>query len=412
MTIQQTVSSSVEQISSNAPLQPETTSINESEMPELVSYNFPHSATFKINSNRRSVMEKNVKDVIFRLYDDENNIIIRAVPEHSSCNITDSDEANDASRFEFQPHDVIIMQLGGTGGGTENGTTIVSRAGLIQNHNIEGIRLVLIDVPGLIDKKALSGFKPTYEKILDLLIKGVRESNLDKYKNDSDDKLREIVKKRIIIVRNKSDHIYDHKNPEAKKRAEEADCLLSKKGQSDFSEEARQRLTRKEYLETISKLRVTSIDKVREHADELITQLDDRHLRDSIRKKASDIGSDRIQQRHKAEHVLIIMFANIPNAIRCSWYTMNRKTWKIGCGIDRNLKRKVSLHEHPLSMCIGCNTKQRYICDVCESKTDKGEFLQVWWYCKETGCRNAEGKWYVVHGECAEIYEEQCENRS
>ncbi|CAF5139809.1 unnamed protein product, partial [Rotaria sp. Silwood1] len=33
--------------------------------------------------------------------------------------------------------------------GTENGTTIVPRAGLIQNDNCEGLRMVLIDVPGL-----------------------------------------------------------------------------------------------------------------------------------------------------------------------------------------------------------------------------------------------------------------------
>ena len=47
-----------------------------------------------------------------------------------------------------------------------------------------------------------------------LLVKGVRESALEKYQDISDDNIPIMMKKRIIIVQNKCDHIHNHQNPE------------------------------------------------------------------------------------------------------------------------------------------------------------------------------------------------------
>ncbi|CAF4562247.1 unnamed protein product, partial [Didymodactylos carnosus] len=81
----------------------------------------------------------------------------------------DKAQARDQERYERQPYDVIIMQLGDTGVGKSslcqaltnnlgfrhgnlNGTTLRPRAGFIvkpTNSSEEQLRYVIIDVPGL-----------------------------------------------------------------------------------------------------------------------------------------------------------------------------------------------------------------------------------------------------------------------
>jgi GTPase SAR1 family protein len=410
-----------------------------------------------------------------------------------NCTKGDIDEVKDRFRFELQPNDVVIMQLGNTGVGkssicqaltdnlnfrigTENGTTLVPRAGVMPNDICPNLRMVLIDVPGLnqavvaenrrlfvqhpgvpgkkkleledieelivklaelmmvclivVDQKILQGFKDVYKKVLALLAKGVRESDPEKYENKSDDDLHQIVKNRIIFVRNKCDYIYDHQNPEENIKKEEDDirqvleltdepihfvvagAYSAKKGQGNFSDEAVHRLTNQKFLKTIDDLKKTINDKVHEHAQALIEQCEAKNARNEILKEAAKVGADRIQQRHQPGHVFITMLAIVPNAARYTWYSIIEKRWNIGCGIDNTLEKKVPLHDHPLSMFLGHNIRRCYICQVCRSKTDKGAYMQVWWYCERAECKSINGKFYVVHEECAEIYETMCDKSS
>ncbi|CAF4536785.1 unnamed protein product, partial [Didymodactylos carnosus] len=186
----------------------------------------------------------------------------------------DKEQARDQGRYERQPYDVIIMQLGDTGVGKSslcqaltnnlgfrhgnlNGTTLRPRAGFIvkpTNPSEEQLRYVIIDVPGLnqavidetrnlyfvrmkedigkcetrlevghiaqlivdltkmmticllvIDDKIKEAFKDLYKKVIDIIIKGIKE--LVDNKNKTDEELKSIAEQRLIIVVNKFDRL-------------------------------------------------------------------------------------------------------------------------------------------------------------------------------------------------------------
>ncbi|CAF0869687.1 unnamed protein product [Didymodactylos carnosus] len=371
--------------------------------------------------------------------------------------------------------------------GTLNGTTLVPRAGIIEKDNDllfpsdKRIRYVIVDVPGLnqacvtetrnlyisqtndvgqiieeklklshierliidlsklmticllvIDDKILNGFKVLYDKVIDMLVTGIKEGHIKKYANISDEELKLLVMKRIIIVCNKYDRLFDYENCEEQKHIiiNDIEQVLDKKGIpiiftvaasysasngfGQFTERKTNELKSPNYIQTINELKHVIHEKILEHKEDLIEQLKGQNRRTKVVQEAYKRGNERLIAKHQNNNRAISFLSTAPGIARTFYYRAKENEWlksvtpniaqtfyqrakeiEKSWGINRNrVQMNKIVHEHKLTNFVGFNRNNQYICNICESQNDNGTLPHVWWYCEKKECFDIKNRWY------------------
>ncbi|CAF1501676.1 unnamed protein product [Didymodactylos carnosus] len=271
----------------------------------------------------------------------------------------------------------------------------------------------------VIDDKIKEAFRDLYKKVIDIIIRGIKE--LEDNANKTEEELKSIAEQRLIIVVNKFDRLHEFVNVHVEKENIKRNIrqvlvndnipivftvgasYAASKNAGNFNQKNMTELKSPEYLKTVDELKTEIDTKIRYLRKDLFKQLEDQQKMRIIQLEASKRSNERLKFKLEGGQRIVATLAVVPDTVRTIYNRVKNVRGYFG-----SVKNKFFLHAHPLTIFISRNKKMRFLCAICGSKHGDGRIPLVWYYCAEQECKSADKWLYYVHQDCAQIYADVC----